>query len=256
MCALSAYRTAHGTNPSPPHFVSQIKPDHYLQKAVSATHFDSTAPRTLAQLQAIAILCVLGLEIGDANLIQRYMGIYHAALAGQYLSDESRWPTGLSSVEIEQRRRLFWHMYRLEVHIAMVMGHAVRCPELQSMVAYPEGEGEDAADEFEWLSGWNFVTDLYRGLEHLLTKVRLLRDGKVRQRSVLSTTFLVEYDHEDRILAPLNAMYDALPARFQSAAPMSSDVNKNRCGFQTANIVCTFLVGSLTCFAKLEDSHW
>lgn len=242
MCALSAHRIVHGTSPVPRHLRSQVKPDYYLGQAVAATQFTSRTPTNLEYLQAISLICVIGLEIGDAFLVQQYMGLYHAVVAEQSLCDERRWPRNLSAVEIEQRRRVYWHMYRLEVHMALVMGHAIRCPELQSTVAYPKGENDEAEDDEEWLSGWNFVTDLYRGLEHMLTKVRLLREPRLQERSVLSTSFLLDYGHEDRILAPLMSAYENLPTRFKVAHPMSSDIHKTRCGFQTANIVCTFLV--------------
>lgn len=245
MCALSGYRISHGTNVAPPTVAELVDPRYYLDQALEATQAESATPRDIEHLQAIGLICMTTMEIGNAFLVQRYLCNYHAAVAEQGLSDERRWPSDMSPIEREERRRLYWHMYRLEVHMAMVMGHVVRCPELQSHVAYPESEEDGSAvSQFEWLSGWNFVTDLYRGLEHLLTKLRLRLwpNQQLRPQWVLSTTFLTEYDHVGNIMTPLTAAYNSLPERFKTAASLSNNVDANRCGFQTANIVCTYLL--------------
>lgn len=246
ICALSGYRIDHGTNTAPSNIAKRINPGLYLEHALEATRTDAATPRDIRYHQAIGLICMTAMEVGNAFLVQRYLGIYHAAVAEQGLSDERRWPSDMCPIERDERRRLYWHMYRLEVHMAMVMGHVVRCPELQSLVAYPQSEEDDSAPgDFEWLSGWNFVTDLYRGLEHLLAKLRLrlLSNPQLRPHSVLSTTFLTDYDHEKDILAPLTSTYKSLPERFKTAAPLSpSNINANRCGYQTANIVCTYLL--------------
>lgn len=98
--------------------------------------------------------------------------------------------------------------------------------------------------ETEWLSGWNFVTDLYRGLEHLLTKFRLRRliGPQGQQRSALSTTSLLDIDLDKIILRPLTIAFGQLTYRFESAFPLSLNVMANRCRFQTANIICTYQV--------------
>ncbi|KAL1891418.1 hypothetical protein Sste5346_007681 [Sporothrix stenoceras] len=165
----------------------------------------------------MALLCVTGLEKGDAALLQQYLGLYHATVASQSLYDENRWPPSMLSMEKEQRRRLYWYMYRLEVHTALVLGHPVRCPELQSLVAYPEVpdfDGDDD-DEVEWLTGWNFVTDLYRGLEHLLAKFRprrlLMHHSRIARSTALPTMFLIDFDPESKILLPLKTALDKLP---------------------------------------------
>ncbi|KAL1906194.1 hypothetical protein Sste5344_008031 [Sporothrix stenoceras] len=203
----------------------------------------------------MALLCVTGLEKGDAALLQQYLGLYHATVASQSLYDENRWPPSMLSMEKEQRRRLYWYMYRLEVHTALVLGHPVRCPELQSLVAYPEVpdfDGDDD-DEVEWLTGWNFVTDLYRGLEHLLAKFRprrlLMHHSRIARSTALPTMFLIDFDPESKILLPLKTALDKLPVRFREAQPLSSNLSMNRCGFQATNIVCTYQLVRIMAYA-------
>lgn len=64
-------------------------------------------------------------------------------------------------------------MYRLEVYMAMVMGHAIRCPELQFIVAYSnlvEDDVTENSNEEEWLSGLNLVTDQ--------TSIKVVREAR------------------------------------------------------------------------------
>jgi len=121
-------------------------------------------PLDFEMLQAVGTVCVVAMETSDAVLLQRFLGLYHGALAQQGFHDERRWPVGLSAVEIDGRRRLYWHMYRLEVHTSLVFGHPVRCPELQSAVAYPDLPDDDyteSSHDLEWLTGWNFVSKFF-----------------------------------------------------------------------------------------------
>lgn len=188
------------------------------------------------------------LHYSDGPLLHQILGLYHAIAAEHGFSDEKRWPRGLSEIDIEERRRLFWHMHRLEVHTSLVIGgHVVRCPELQSSVAYPTIQDIDSTEsegrndhQAEWLSGWNFVTDLYRGIEHVITQFKYPRASANLDRRRLSTAFILDYDPQEKILDPLAAAHDDLPDRFKRAMPVSSNTCRNRCGYQTANIACTY----------------
>ena len=138
MCSLTAYRIQNGIAPAEPDLAQQLRPEIYLREARSSIDLSLSVTKETEDLQAIALLCMTGLEMGDAALLQQYLGLYHGTVATQSLYDEKRWPTSMSPMEKEQCRRLYWYMYRLEVHTALVMGHPVRSPELQSLVAYPE----------------------------------------------------------------------------------------------------------------------
>ncbi|EED15577.1 C6 transcription factor, putative [Talaromyces stipitatus ATCC 10500] len=256
MCAVSALRIKNGAvlnERSVPH---DLNPRLYFDETLRALPDNVIEFEEFESLQATGIACLTALHYSDGPLLHQVLGLYHAVVAEHGFCDEKRWPSGLSEVEIEERRRLFWHMYRLEVHTSLVIGHVVRSPELQSSVAYPTMQDADFAEsegcdeqQLEWLSGWNFVTDLYRGIEHVITQFRYRRASTDVNRRCLSTSFVLDYDPQERILDPLAAEREALPDRFKKAMPVSSNVRLNRCGYQTANIACTYQLLRMVTFS-------
>lgn len=248
MSALSAYRITSGAIFTPRHISSAISPNVYLDEAIAAIPGTFGESLEFEYLQAISLVCLTARECGNASLLQQFLGLYHGALAEQGFYDERRWPSGISTIEREERRRLYWHMYRLEIHTSLVLGHAVRCPELQSAVAYPMVPDQDfteSVENLEWLSGWNYITDIYRGIEHLISYFKNRRTTINQDNRCLSTAFLIDYDPQEKILRPLDLAYSNLPPRFKKAQGMSQDIRLNRCGFQTANIIATYQVKAL-----------
>lgn len=245
MCALSAYRITSGATFASDRFVEDLNPNIYLDEALAAIPGTFGESLEFEYLQAIGIVCLTARECGNAPLLQQFLGLYHGALAEQGFYDERRWPSAISTIEREERRRLYWHMYRLEVHTSLVLGHAVRCPELQCAIAYPMLPDQDFTEltgDSEWLSGWNFITDIYRGIEHLISYFKSRRVTVSQENRSLSTAFLLNYDPQEKILRPLAMTLHNLPIRFKRAREISRDVRRNRCGFQTANIICTYQV--------------
>jgi hypothetical protein len=106
----------------------------------------------------------------------------------------------------------------------------------------PDEDFTESLDDLEWLSGWNFITDIYRGVEHLLSYFKNHRMAIGQENRKLSTAFLVDYDPREKILGPLELAYSNLPLRFRTAQKVSQDVRQNRCGFQTANVIATYQV--------------
>lgn len=89
-----------------------------------------------------------------------------------------------------------------------------------------------------WLSGWNFITDVYRILEHALSKFRNVRPHKQRSRSILHDIFqdgstLTEAAVQDTVLQ----MYKRLPPCFREIPEITCDIAKDRVSFQAANIL-------------------
>jgi hypothetical protein len=245
MCALSAYRITSGAVFSPSNVSTELNPNVYLDEAIATIPKDFGNSLDFEYLQAIGIVCLTARECGNASLLQQFLGLYHGALAEQGFYDERRWPNNITVIEREERRRLYWHMYRLEIHTSLVLGHAVRCPELQSAVAYPVVPDQDfteSLEDLEWLTGWNFITDIYRGIEHLIAYFKNRRMTINQENRCLSTAFLIDYNPQEKILRPLELAYSNLPLRFREARRMSRNVRQNRCGFQTANIIATYQV--------------
>ncbi|EXJ82511.1 hypothetical protein A1O3_06324 [Capronia epimyces CBS 606.96] len=243
MCALSAYRITSGATFSTRNIDEDLHPNIYLDEALAAIPGNFGESLDFEYLQAVGIICLNARERGNAPLLQQFLGLYHGAVAEPGFYDERRWPSSISVIEREERRRLYWHMYRLEVHTSLVLGHAVRCPELQSAISYPMLPDQDfteSAADSEWLSGWNFITDIYRGIEHLISYFKSGRTLASQENRSLSTAFLLDYDPQEKILMPLAVALSNLPSRFKRARGISRDVRQNRCGFQAANIICTY----------------
>ncbi|EWG55976.1 hypothetical protein FVEG_17722 [Fusarium verticillioides 7600] len=132
------------------------------------------------------------------------------------------------------------------------MGHVIRCPEQQTMVAYhSDGSGDSQPTEGNWLIGWNFVTDLYRLLEHVINHYRVKRAGRTVADAYSSRLPPREPSdlNMETILAALQDGLQSLPGDMLTALPPSTNAKENLCGFQVANIVCTSQLLKTLCFA-------
>ncbi|KAJ3529500.1 hypothetical protein NM208_g9727 [Fusarium decemcellulare] len=213
-------------------------------------------------LRAHAILAITAIQNGKIRDLHWHLGIYHTLVAMDGLHDESNWPQSIDIVEREERRRLFWSIYTLDIYASVVWGGIIRCRENQSNVAYPiEVEDEvigdaaltshspatketsprnDSAIQSDcWLSGWNFITDLYHVLEHALTRPRPYRYRATRsaflQNMFVDDPTATDSSVRERVLR----MYLDLPTCFKETPPMVHCVRKDRFGFQAANITAT-----------------
>lgn len=89
-----------------------------------------------------------------------------------------------------------------------------------------------------WLRGWNFTTDLYRILEHVV-------DGNRRRFSSANGTtqvwslFTPASMSEPVVMERVLSMYAALPSQFRETPPTTGDISKDLFGFQSANIQAT-----------------
>ncbi|KAF5244269.1 hypothetical protein FANTH_7779 [Fusarium anthophilum] len=195
-------------------------------------------------LPTIASLVLVAFQTRHSSLHHRYLGLFHSLIAEQNLHEEVNWPSTLTELERQRYRRIFWSMYRLEVHSALVMGHVIRCPEQQTMVAYPSDDSQPA--EGNWLIGWNFVTDLYRSLEHVINNYRVKRAGRTVADAYSSRLPPREPPalNIETILSALQDGLESLPSDMLTALPPSANAMANLCGFQVANILLKTL-----CFA-------
>lgn len=263
LCALSSCHVRNGAILGTPQTIlSRFEESAvFLGDAQLAIPHDIHGPDTFVYLQAIATLVLVAIQIGDAALLHQYLGLYHTLTARYTLHDEARWPSTLELTERETRKRLFWSMYRIEVHSALVMGHAIRCPEMHAAVSYPivppisSPVADVAADDKSteaWLIGWNYVTDLYRVLEYVITRFRSKRMRTVA-RGDLHEFNLVAPVNTDSLLSQVTQKQRYLPKFLTRASVPSSHVIENRCGFQVANIVCTMQVSRLRLLYNLRS---
>jgi hypothetical protein len=111
--------------------------EKYFSEVVSKIPIRIKHTQDLDYLRAFGLLAVYSLQRGTQSDLHRYLGLYHALVAQHSFHDEDHWPQDLTMSDIDDRRRLFWCVYCLEVHSACVLGHVVRIPESQSSVFYP-----------------------------------------------------------------------------------------------------------------------
>jgi hypothetical protein len=244
MCALSAQHAQQGSlfeaDEPLANFAASTQP--YLDDAMHLV-MGQQQPEILdlEYVRACGFLALFGIQTGDLSMIHKYLGMYHGVCARFSLHDEAQWDDmfEISVCELETRRRLYWAMYKLEVHSACVLGHMIRLPEDQSNVDYPTGlhhpafvPGRDG--EFEdWFAGWNTTTDLYRILEHAVTEFRASRRQRTSATPQRQSTG--EFSLHQRLL---EIQSRALP-QFDQVHDKSTDSGRNRCGFQATNILFT-----------------
>jgi hypothetical protein len=89
-----------------------------------------------------------------------------------------------------------------------------------------------------WLRGWNFTTDLYRILEHVVDANRRRFssvNGTTQVWPLFSPTSMSESAVMDKVLT----LYSTLPSQFRQTPPTTGDMSKDLFGFQSANIQAT-----------------
>lgn len=252
ICALSSSHSRDGAlfTYDYPSSVDATQLQIYLDDAQRAIPPRIAVADHFHYLRTAAVLCLTAVQISDCPMLYRYLGLYHTVVAQYNFHNELRWPVPLSHAELQTRRTFFWSMYRLEVHSALVMGHVIRCPELQCAVRYPEQEfagphtspsAVTSPYQGEWIIGWNYITDLYRMMEHMIVRFRERR---------ISDESKTQFQPSLGFLAPplqplLVQIIDrrlSLPECFRRAMPPSKNREEMRCGFQVANIACTIQV--------------
>ncbi|RDW83629.1 uncharacterized protein DSM5745_03955 [Aspergillus mulundensis] len=245
LCALSAQHVRDGAL-----FSDNIKPtewknlrEAYVAEAVRLVPVD-LENSDLNLVRSYTFLALLGAQTGNHAMLHKYLSLCHGVSAQLNLDDESRWSPTITTCEQEVRRRLWWSIYRLEVHTACVLGNFVRTSESRCGVGYPIGAHHPAfipgrTGKYEdWFNGWNTTTDLYRVLEHAISELR----AKHRQ----SHSILGPSDSNPvAIMARLSEIQQRLLPQFVTPASRSGDNGRNRCGFQAPNIICTIHLARL-----------
>lgn len=164
-------------------------------------------------------------------------------------------------------------MYTLDVFSTIIWGGIIHWREAQVRVSYPsEIEDEWFSDtgihisttiapqglndlpslvsrlngsSSSWLRGWNFTTDLYRILEHVMDHYHQLK-GRSASSSSVTDLFTSDTPSQAKILDHVMALYNQLPQRFKETPEVEADASEDRFNFQAANITATLQVWSLT----------
>lgn len=186
-------------------------------------------------LRAYGLLTVYSLQRGNHSDLHRYLGQYHSLVAQYGFHDESRWPADISMSEVDDRRRLFWCAYRLEIHSSCVFGHMVRMPEAQISVAYPRTTPAMDIETQAWTVGWDYITDLFRFLEHAIFNLRPC--GKDQNRVGLA--MFRTRSSPTALLDSLTLIKENKPRILARVSNESGYFGTDRCRYMAVQISCT-----------------
>jgi hypothetical protein len=267
VCALVSARVRDGAVFNPRWDVRALhepQPDVYYTEAVQQV--TDICPRSdLNTLRARAILALAAIQNGNIRDMHEHLGRYHTIVAMEGLHDEVNWPKEMGVVETEERRRLFWSVYTLDVFTSIVWEGVVRSREFQSNVSYPAeidddmfddmgvgitplsqgttnnlpGQGQSNAQNISWIAGRNFVIDLYRIIEHIMMRFSARKIRAQRQLlidKVLQTENVLPQEAVRNIVMQ---MYANVPQCLKETNPVTSKPRLDRFGFQAADIIAT-----------------
>ncbi|RDL39321.1 Uncharacterized protein BP5553_03661 [Venustampulla echinocandica] len=205
----------------------------YYSEAVSKMPVHIPQSQDLDYLRSFGLLAVYSLRRGDHSDLHRYLGLYHALVAQNGFHDEGRWPSDISMSDADDRRRLFWCVYRLEIHSACVLGHMVRMPESQISVLYPRITPAMEPETRAWTAGWDYITDLFRLLEYAIFS---LREGKNR-KPVFAV--LCNRPSPTTLCDSLAQLKASKPRILLGLSERDSGFQSNRCKYMAVQIACT-----------------
>ena len=142
-------------------------------------------------------------------------------------------------------------MYTLDVYSSIVWDGCIHYQEGHARVEYPSGrsdtDSQDPNDATHWITGWNFTTDLYRILEHNLTRLRS-RSSKFNLLGDVASSVSVPLTSQHRVAE----LYSSLPPVFKQLQPATGDPARDIYGFQAANIQATMALLRMV-YLSLED---
>ncbi|GAB7335702.1 hypothetical protein MBLNU13_g08007t2 [Cladosporium sp. NU13] len=205
----------------------------YFEEAVSQIPRSTAQSHDLDYLRSFGLLAVYSLRASDHGDLGRYLGLCHASIAQHKFHDESLWPKNISTKETDDRRRLFWCIYRLEVHSSCVLGHIVRLPESQISVLYPRITAGMDTETQAWTAGWDYITDLFRLLEYAIFSLR-----GCKSRSALLTA-LCDRPSPSMLLNSLAELRDTKPQILLGLSEANGQIQSNRCRYMAVQIACT-----------------
>lgn len=234
--------------------------EFFFAAATKALPASAALTREIEYMQAYVLLSITSIQYGESVKARYYLNLYHNCVAVGLLHNEEEWPSGLSVDEIEERRRLFWSAYTLDVFTSLIWRGAVHSSEAMFNVGYPSKDDllhrtalldpvSTANQEPSWLYGWNFITDLYRLLEHVLHHLR-----PTPQRPVTRFHVSDSWQAATSLLEQVTDMYNGLPAIFKSTRPPTNDVSEDLYSFQAANIAATVQLVRMVLFTIKRSS--
>lgn len=108
-CAITSARLRDGAlRPSvlDGHELPAVLPETFYSAAEEALPEDLLQCHDFDHLRGYALLAIASIQDAQIPAMQKFIGQYFTILAVNQWHDESSWPHGLNTVEIEERRRV------------------------------------------------------------------------------------------------------------------------------------------------------
>ncbi|SMQ46753.1 unnamed protein product [Zymoseptoria tritici ST99CH_3D1] len=261
VCALVSARVRDGAVFNPRwdlQSLQPVAPEVYYTESIRQVNGDHTDLNTL---RTHALLALAAIQDGKFRDMHGHLGRYHTIVASEGLHDENNWPSDIGLVETQERRRLFWSIYTLDIFTSIVWGGVIRSREYQSSVSYPSEVDDDMFDDsgfatdtillstglgssadsnsVSWMAGRNFVIDLYRVLEHIIMRLSVRKSRAQRQTLIDGVLQASDSLSQEAVLNSVMSMYGLLPQCLKETNPITSKPRLDRFGFQAADIVAT-----------------
>ncbi|KJY02547.1 hypothetical protein TI39_contig42g00011 [Zymoseptoria brevis] len=271
VCALVSARVRDGAVFNPRwdlQSLQPIAPEVYYNESIRQVKGDHTDLNTL---RTHALLALAAIQDGKFRDMHGHLGRYHTIVASEGLHDENNWPSDIGLVETQERRRLFWSIYTLDIFTSIVWGGVIRSREYQSSVSYPSEVDDDMFDDTgfatgtgmgssadstsaSWMAGRNFVIDLYRVLEHIIMRLSVRKSRAQRQTLIDSVLPASDSLSQEAVLNSVMSMYGLLPQCLKETNPITSKPRLDRFGFQAADIVATVQLLRMTLLSATGGS--
>lgn len=260
MCALSSARVRDGalyTGKWDANSLQSPSSEELFEAARDSVPHDASLTQDFDYARCYALLAITSIQYGDTPRMNYYIGMCQGFISVGMLQDESNWPAGLSHIELEERRRLFWSLYTLDIFSSIIWGGYARSREACFNVCYPSDDEQsgdtnlratsDMHDGPSWLTGWNFVTTLYRILEHAQDRLGHLRNPVQRTPSIPG---YIEPGSPRQVscLTKIMTLYEQLPPIFKTTQPLTGILEKDLFGFQAANIAASLQLVRMVLF--------
>lgn len=266
VCAISSARQRDGAQI--PHFtnpIPDIPPSEvFYRAACNAIPKDLLKATDFDYKRAKSLLTMLCIQYGRVTEVKLHLGEVNTMCSLEGFHNESRWPSGLNPIEVEERRRLvsvqvsltsscadppqFWSIYQLDIYASVIWGLMTSHRESQITVLYPTEVNDDTeitssgfiparqgpTHRVSWLRGWNFVVDLYRVMEHATDRLRASRIGGTALDEVTGLYSRKGGPDHNEVLSVVARLYGNLPIEFKRVNAMTGNLEQDMYGFTGA----------------------
>ncbi|KAF7519218.1 hypothetical protein G7054_g13167 [Neopestalotiopsis clavispora] len=258
ICTMAAGRLCDGVlMPNGPHPLRQQAASLFkkcYRATIDAIPSDITSvPDHYQAMKAKAILAAACLQSGDWKTATVHLGDYASLSAMTGFCQESSWPSRLTEIQKQERRRVFWGVYQQEQYLSSNFNFASRQREVKAMVKYPVEVFDDDditetgvqvwSEHVSFVKGFNFCTDLYRILERMEGTVRARQQATSFEPGGKIEAFFSEIYPSKKLAADslhlVSQLYDDLPQELKKPKVLTGDLRADRYGFIASNVLLT-----------------